>query len=87
VAVAASAARWAARQARLPGAARHATKLALRGEFERAWRAYALTEEAAFGWGAISDPATVARLRAVLERLSSPGRQQQAGPAAARAKL
>lgn len=64
---------WAAKQARLPPQARHDTKLALRGEFASAWRAYASTEEARYGWGAISDPATVAKLRGVLEKLSGGG--------------
>jgi 3,2-trans-enoyl-CoA isomerase len=85
VAVVARAAQWASRQARLPREARHATKLAFRGQFEQAWRAYALTEEAAFGWGAISAPQTVARMRGVLERLGGGGGGK--GPSAARAKL
>jgi 3,2-trans-enoyl-CoA isomerase len=71
--VVARAAAWAAAQARLPREARHETKLALRGGFAREWRAYALTEEARYGWGAISAPATVARLKGVLERLGGGG--------------
>ena len=57
----------------LPSEARAATKLSLRGEFAGAWEQYAQTQEAAFGWGAIAKPETVARMTATLQRLSGKG--------------
>jgi 3,2-trans-enoyl-CoA isomerase len=63
---------------KLPGEARAATKLSLRGEFAGAWEEYAQTREATFGWGAIAKPETVARMTATLQRLSGKGSKPQA---------
>lgn len=69
-AVLAMAAAWMDEAVKLPPEARAATKTGQREAFCAEWREYYTTQEAAFGWRAISDPAAVARMGAVIKRLS-----------------
>jgi 3,2-trans-enoyl-CoA isomerase len=69
-AVLAAAEQWMQAAVKLPPAARAATKTSLRGEFCDAWLQYAETEEAQYGWQAISQPAAVATMASTLKRLS-----------------
>jgi 3,2-trans-enoyl-CoA isomerase len=58
----------------LPPPARAATKASLRAEFCAEWRGYYSTLEAEYGWRAISAPAAVKAMAAVLKRLSGKGK-------------
>lgn len=69
-AVLAAAEAWMREAVELPPSARAATKTSLRNEFCDAWLQYAETEEAQYGWQAISQPAAVAKMAATLKRLS-----------------
>jgi enoyl-CoA hydratase/carnithine racemase len=71
--VLAAATEWMEAAVKLPPAARAATKRSGRDAFCAEWRRYYTEEEAAYGWAAISSPAAVATLLAVLQRLSSGG--------------
>jgi 3,2-trans-enoyl-CoA isomerase len=64
---------WVEASVKLPPEARAATKQSGRAEFCAQWRRYYTEEEPAYGWRAISHPAAVKTLKAVLERLSSSG--------------
>lgn len=59
----------AAALAKLPNAARAATKLSLRQDFCAAWEQYYSGDEPEWGWRMLAQPATVAQLGAVLKRL------------------
>lgn len=59
----------AAAACKLPGHARAATKLSLRGEFSRAWFEFALVEPEG-AWEFLNQPATLKTLGGVLQRLS-----------------
>lgn len=61
---------WIEAAVKLPPEARAATKQGQRAAFCDEWRRYYQDEEPRFGWGAISDPRAVARLEAVIRRLS-----------------
>ena len=72
--VSALATRWVEAAVKLPPAARAATKQSGRAEFCAAWRRYYTEEEPQYGWRAISDPAAVKMMGAVMARLSGGGK-------------
>lgn len=74
---------WVEAACKLPPAARAATKQSARAEFCAAWREYYTTEEPAYGWAAISDPAAVATMGRVMARLSGGGGGGKGGAAGA----